>query len=258
MLSTQDDTLSERLLHALSGDGRPHSERERLVTLMTLLAKLPPPPSHSDLFPDYERLHDRFLASVEDDDGEVLEERFLELYCHLHMHEAPYTSEERRVVDATGGYWCHAGGLSPILKAGDWIQEGTVSADYGAGNGIQCLLLQTLYPHALSVQIEISARMAEIGRTLQAWLGIAPHRVRWVVDDVCNVSARGFSFVYLYRPVRPEGKGLLFYRGFASDLESSLHPVVVFSIADCLRPFLSSRFERFYHDGHLACYRGPA
>jgi len=249
--------MGQRLLVALADDGRSRRERERLVALMARLAELPPPPGHGDLFPEYERLHGRFLASARDNDGEVLEERFLELYCHLHMHEAPYTPDERQVVDATGGYWCHAGGLSPILKAGDWIRNDTVSADYGAGNGLQGLLLQTLYPHALSVQIEISARMAEIGRMLQSWLGIAAHRVRWVVDDVNNVPARGFDFVYLYRPVRPSGDGLRFYRGFASDLEGSTHPVVVFSIADCLRPFLSSRFERFYYDGHLACYRGP-
>ena len=50
------------------------------------------------------------------------------------MNEAEYREEERRLMDEAGGYWAHAGGLSPILKAGSWIRPDTVSTDLGAGN----------------------------------------------------------------------------------------------------------------------------
>jgi hypothetical protein len=49
-------------------------------------------------------------------------------------------------MDRSGGYWCHAGGLSPVLKAGAFIEPDTVSADFGAGNGLQCLLMQKIHP----------------------------------------------------------------------------------------------------------------
>ena len=103
-----------------------------------------------------------------------MEEAFLTLYAHLHMHEARYTPDERGRMDEAGGYWAHAGGLSPILEAAPWIRPNTVSADLGAGNGLQGLLLQILYPHRKTIQIEISSNMVELGKQLQAWLGIPP------------------------------------------------------------------------------------
>jgi hypothetical protein len=250
--------LAARLRGLLRDDGRPEEERERLVRLMLLLADLGPPPDLESVFPRYPMLRERFLEAARGGDGERLEEAFLELYCHLHLHEAPYTPEERRRVDETGGYWCHAGGLSPILKAGPWIRPETVSADFGAGNGLQGLLLQVLYPHDRTRQVEISSQSVEIGKRLQSWLGIPSQRVEWVVDDVLQVSPRGVDFLYLYRPVHPEGEGRRFYERFASDLEGAPRQVVIFSIADCLRSFLSPRFEVFYSDGHLTCFRGPS
>jgi hypothetical protein len=241
----------------LRDDGRGTIERERLVRLIRLFAELPPPPDPVGHFPDYPRLKQNMVGAFDGDDGEALEERFLELYCHLHMYEAPYTRRERELVTATGGYWCHAGGLSPILRAGEFLGPETVSADYGAGNGLQGLLMQVLSPHARTLQIEISGEAVEIGRRLQAWLGIAEERVEWVVDDVRNVPPRGMDFIYLYRPLHPVGPGDAFYREFAAELEASDRRLVIFSIADCLRGYLSDRFEVFFTDGHLTCFRGP-
>jgi len=207
------------------------------------------------LFPHYAEHKHRFQQAVDARDAEVLEEEFLTLYCHVHGHEAPYTPDERRRVDETGGYWCHAGGISPLLKAQPFISPETVSADFGAGNGLQGLLLQRLYPHKRTVQIEISSRMVDAGKHLQQWLGIPDERVEWIVADVCDVVPEGMDFIYLYRPVRPQGKGEMFYERFARALDSADHRVVIFSIADCLRQFLSPRFEVFYSDGHLTCFR---
>jgi len=130
-----------------------------------------------------------------------------------------------------------------------------VSIDLGAGNGLQGLLFQKLYPHARTVQVEISSQMVEIGKDLQRWLHIPDDRVEWVVSDVSDASIADVDFLYLYRPVRPDGPGWNFYRQLVRDLERSNRDVVIFSIADCLRDFLSDRFEVFYSDGHLTCFR---
>ncbi len=230
-------------------------EADRLARLISVFLRLPPPPGAGSSFPDFAKCRDRRASSVDGGDPEEIEEGLLEVYAHLHMNQAPYSADERRRMDAVGGYWNHAGGLSPILKAGPWIGEHTVSADFGAGNGLQGLLLQVLSPHARIVQIEISARMRDIGEGLREWLGVPSERVEWVVDDVLDVAATGYDFIYLYRPVRPEGPGRGFYTRFAREVESETDPPVIFSIADCLRDFLSDRYEVFYGDGHLTCFR---
>lgn len=248
-------TRARHLLHLLDGDGRSADERARLVDLIELLADLPAPPDPLGLYLDYPRVLDALHQAMVGEDGERLEEAFLELYCHLHGYEAPYTAEERDVVDSTGGYWCHAGGLSPILKAPPFMPPSGASIDYGAGNGLQLLLLEKLAPHRHTVQVEISSRMIEAGRALQRWLGIGEERVEWVQADVAAVPPAGFEFIYLYRPVRPDGPGGEFYRRFAEVLARKSAPVVIFSVADCLRPFLPAQLETFYSDGHLTCYR---
>lgn len=243
------------LERVFADDGRTRRERRRLMSLMDLLAGLPVPADPLGMWPAYAELRGRFLTTLDEPDAERVEEAFLELYCHLHGHEAPYTPDERARLDATGGYWCHAGGLSPVLRAGEHIGPETVSGDFGAGNGLQGLLLQKLHPHARTVQIEISSRMVEAGRLLQDWLGIEAGRVEWVVGDVLDHTPRGMDFVYLYRPVRPEGSGRGFYERFAAELAATARPVVVFSVADCLAEFLGDGFEIFATDGHLTCFR---
>jgi len=251
-MSAVDET---RLRAMLAGDGRPAEERRLLVRLMALFADRPPPPDPFVLMPDYDRLRDAFLDAAGGDDGEALEEAFLALYCHVHGHEAPYTPEERRRVDETGGYWGHAGGLSPVLKAGAHVGPESTVGDFGAGNGLQGLLMQVLHPHRRTVQIEISSRMVEAGRRLQEWLGVPPERVDWIAGDVLDHSPRDMDLVYLYRPVRPVGAGDRFYRRFAAELPPR---AVVFSVADCLRPYLGGEWEAFWSDGHLTCWRRRA
>ena len=243
-------------LQRLAGQGEDSpEERERRIRLMCLFAELPEPPDPFGLYPSYAELKGRFLAAIEGSDSDALEEAFLLLYAHIHGYEVPYTPGERHRVAQTGGYLSHVGGLSPILKAAPFIGPATVSGDFGAGNGLQGLLIQTLNPHAKTVQVEISSRMVEAGKRLQAWLGIPEERVEWVVGDVSEVSPTGMDFIYLYRPVRPTGSGKAFYRRFAEQLRASQGPVVIFSVADCLRPYLSPDFEVVYADGHLTCLR---
>jgi hypothetical protein len=243
--------LARRLVET----GRDPGEADLLARLILRFLILPNPPGGDSSFPRFRELQNKLESATLDGSGEELEEAFLELYAHVHMNEAPYTSDERRQMDEAGGYWNHAGGLSPILKAKPWVGPETVSVDFGAGNGLQGLLLQLLYPHARTVQIEISSRMAEIGEGLREWLGVAADRVEWIIDDVRNVPVRGYDFIYLYRPVRPEGTGRDFYMRFAHEVEAKKTPPVIFSIADCLRDYLSERYEIFYGDGHLTCFK---
>jgi len=249
------NSMASRVRPLLGQSAHSSEERERLIRLICLIAELPDPPDPFGLYPSYAELRNRFVESLEKTDGEAIEEAFLLLYAHIHGYEVPYTPDERSRVVETGGYLSHVGGLSPILKAVPFIGPDTVSGDFGAGNGLQGLLIHALAPHAKTVQIEISSRMVEAGRLLQAWLGIPEERVDWVVGDVSDVSPTGMDFIYLYRPLRPTGPGEEFYRSFAAQIGASQKPVVIFSIADCLRPYLSPDFEIFYSDGHLTCFR---
>jgi hypothetical protein len=249
---------TDGLATAFQASGWAREEAEGLATLVDLFLRRPAPPDPRRVWPDFARLQDRLGRAVLESGPEAVEERLLELYAHVHMNEAHYAPDERRRLDAVGGYWNHGGGLSPILKAAPWVGAGTVSADFGAGNGLQGLLLQGLYPHRRTVQIEISARMKDVGERLREWLGIPRERVEWITDDVLNVPATGYGFIYLYRPVRPDGAGREFYTRFAREVEAEVRPPVIFSIADCLRDFLSDRYEIFYGDGHLTCFRASS
>ena len=248
-------TEGEGLVAGFESLGWSRSEATLLNRLIDHVLGLPDPPGAETVFGGVAPLRDRLARAVQREGAEEVEECFLDLYALLHMNDGLYDTEERRRLDATGGYWNHAGGLSPILKAAPWIRTDTVSADFGAGNGLQGLLLQALYPHRRTVQIEISARLAEIGDMLREWLGVARERVVWIVGDVTGAPATGYDFIYLYRPVRPQGPGRKFYTRFAREVESEERPPVIFSIADCLRDFLSARYEVFYGDGHLTCFR---
>ena len=256
-----DGNHAERLARLLPEEavGSP-AERRRWALLVDLLASAAPPPDPDREFPDFSERQERLRAAIAAGYGEEVEQAFLELYAHLHGHEARYARGERRVVDESGGYWAHAGGLGPILKAPDWLGPASTSIDYGAGNGLQGLLMQLLAPHRLTVQVEISSRAAETGRRLQTWLGIEPQRVAWWVEDVRNAVRHheGYDLVYLYRPVRPDGPARRFYEDLAAKLDGARHPVTVLSIADALGPFLPDGFEVVHSDGHLTCFHRPS
>lgn len=241
----------------MAWDGRPAVEAWRLARLVRLFSRLPAPPNPLGLYPRAATLQQRLLATLASAEGERIEEAFLELYAHLHGHEAPYTAEERQQVRESGGYWCHAGGLAPILKAPDFLHPNSVSIDLGAGNGLQLLLMQLLARHRRSVQVEISSRLLAAGRALAAWLGVGTRRLDWRHQDVRRASLVGCDFVYLYRPVKPDGPGASFYQHLVKQLMVAPQPVVVFSIADCLGEFLPSTVAPFYTDGQLTCYRLP-
>lgn len=87
--------LEERLENLLRPLDYLEAERSRMIQLMLLLANLPAPPDAERGFPKYQEYKRKFLACAEGEDSEALEEAFLTLYAHLHMHEARYTPDER-------------------------------------------------------------------------------------------------------------------------------------------------------------------
>ncbi|MGD9202631.1 MAG: hypothetical protein PVI26_13800 [Chitinispirillia bacterium] len=247
--------IKKHLRTVFADDNRCETELEKMFDLMELFYRQPEPPDPLGIHSSYKLLKEKYEIAVLNKDSEIIEESFLQLYCAIHGNEAPYTSRERILINKTGGYWCHAGGISPIVKAYPWISKNTVSADFGAGNGIQGLLLQWLYPHKKTVQIEISSKMIESGKELQKWLSIPESKIQWISDDIMNHSPKKYDFIYLYRPLKPEALGIQFYSNFASDLSNSDKKVTIFSIADCLEDFLPPEFSKFYSDGHLTCFK---
>jgi hypothetical protein len=206
-------------------------------------------------FPEFPALFGGIVEGLERGDPEEVEDRLTILYAYLHGAGSAYAPAERKELDASGGYWCHAGGLSPLRRAASDIAADTRLADYGAGNGFQGLLFQHLYPHRKTTLIEISGPMIERGRSLRKMMGIAPERIEWIHGSVADVPPRNFDFIYIYRPLRPEGEeGRRFYEGFAEDLSRVRHPVTIYSIADCLKDFLDDRFRITYDDGQLTCF----
>lgn len=184
----------------------------------------------------------------------TMESAIVNLYVSLHSAGSEYLSSERELLARKSGYSCFSGGISPLIMARPFIKTSSTVADLGAGNGLQGLLLQRLYPHRKTLQIELSSEMIRMGRIFQRALGIADESVEWIHDDITNVSLERADFIYLYRPARPSGSGLALYRDIAGKLASTRKAVVIFSVADCLSGFLDRSFSVFYTDGHLTCF----
>ncbi len=192
---------------------------------------------------------------VENGDEEIA---FLNLYCAIHGAGSNYSLAERDQLDEKKGYFNHPGGISPLLKAESYILSDSIIADLGAGNGLQGLLFQYLYPHQRTFQIELSAEMIRIGRQFQKVLDIPDEKVEWINDDIINISLETLDFLYLYRPSKPMKNGVSLYQNISKKLHDRSKPLIIFSIADCLKDYLDSRYSVFYSDGHLTCFKREA
>lgn len=242
----------------LNAGGEEGGEGALFLSLARLFDFLSSKEGFRRTYPPFMKMLGQVPDLVAGGDRESVEESLTMLYAALHGGDSSYTGEERAALDARGGYWCHAGGLSPLWRARPYIGAPTRTADYGAGNGFQGLLLQHLYPHRLTTQIELSGAMIDEGRALQEMMGIPAERVEWIHGSVETVSPRSFDFIYIYRPMKPgRSAGKKFYRWFAEELADVGHDVTIFSIADCLKDFLDPRrFTLFYDDGQLTCFSG--
>jgi hypothetical protein len=196
-----------------------------------------------------------FLAAIKRDNELELETALTGLYTCLHQAGTRYSPSEKACLKSKEGYASYPGGFSPLIRAEPFIGPDTVVADLGAGNGLQGLLFQYLYPHRMTVQIELSAEMIRVGRILQNALMISEDLIKWIHDDLVNVSIENVDFVYIYRPARPLKGGSEVYREVAGKLMEGNKSRVVFSIADCLAGYLDEHFSVIHSDGHLTCFK---
>lgn len=211
-------------------------------------------PGVDEVVPAFTAFHSELVVARETGDQDTIETALARLYCVVHGSGGAYEAAERKEFDRLGGYWCHAGGLEPLHLAASLFHPQTRFADYGAGNGLQGLLYQHLYPHRRTTLVELGGPMIQQGRRLQALLGIAEERVEWIHASIADVPPRRFDVIYLYRPVRPERAGRDFYATFAREIALAAHPVTIVSVADCLRDFLPRACRVLHDDGQVTIF----
>ncbi len=197
----------------------------------------------------------KLTAALDRDDPPALESALIGLYILLHNAGSLYAPVELDMLRKRSGYLNHPGGLSPVVMAEGYVKPETVVIDLGAGNGLQGLLLQRLYPHRKTIQVELSGEMIRIGRVFQRALHIGDDRVEWLNRDILEVSLKPADLIYIYRPARPSGSGAEVYRYIADRVAGSDRPLVIMSVADCLGQFLDKSIPVVYSDGHLTCFR---
>jgi len=233
----------------------PVSSRDLMLARVgALFDELAARPGIDAVVPSYLKFHGELRVARDTGDEDRIETALARLYCVVHGSGGAYAEAERAAFDKLGGYWCHAGGLEPLHVAAPFFTPETRFVDYGAGNGLQGLLFQHLYPHRLTTLVELGGPMIGQGRRLQSLLGIPAQRVEWVHASIIDVPPDRFDVIYLYRPVRPEGEGRAFYEMFAREVAKAGHPVTIVSVADCLRDFLPSTFRVIHGDGQITCF----
>ncbi len=181
----------------------------------------------------------------------------LELYLVLHGLGSGYSSYEARLMADAEGIINLPGGMLPVVAASLLSSPEMTSMDLGAGNGLQGLLLQSLCPHRKTFQVELSGSMIETGKLFQRALGIHTDRVQWICGDIATQDIAGIDLLYMYRPLKPHGKGRALYEDLAIRLSALDTEVTVLSVADCLGPFLGENFPRIYSNEFFSCYCGP-
>ena len=228
--------------------------RKQTTTIIKSLLKLATDPIVQAEIPDLNCYVKKLSSALREEDPSSLESDLLNLYTRLHGAGSVYSPYERKLLTERKGYSCYPGGLSPLIKAVQFVRPGSIVADLGAGNGLQGLLLQCLSPHRKTIQIEISSEMIRIGKIFQKALGISDDRIEWIHDDIINVSIKTADFIYIYLPAKPLEGGKEVYKAIANKLNMMNRPLVIFSVADCLAKFLNGQFSIFYTDGHLTCF----
>lgn len=188
-------------------------------------------------------------------DPDVRENSLITLYNSLHSAGAVYKKQEEKTLEAWEGLGCLPGGLLPLFVARHFINSKSVTVDLGAGNGLQGLLIQALCPHRQTLLVEISENLIETGRLYQQALGIPEGRIVWENGDIADTDLREVDLVYMYRPIRPKGKGNLLYSAVASKLAENNRSVIIVSIADCLGRFLDKSFKTIYSNDFVEIYR---
>ncbi len=226
-----------------------------MPAIVTALIELAENENIQVLLPDIEQHSNKLKQALAGNDVNQIDFAVAHLYSHLHGIGSKYSSTERNLLDDRNAYSNYPGGLQPIVMAEPYIQKDSVTADLGSGNGLQALLLQRLYPHKKTFQVELSSDLIETGKILQEALGLNDRDIVWINDDILNFPLDELDFLYLFRPSRPFGDGVKTYHILRDKLKAHSKALTVFSIADCLADFVDDRFSTFYDDGHLTCFQ---
>jgi hypothetical protein len=230
------------------------SQGRPLSVIKDSLLRLAADPDVQAQLPEAGLYGERLRNALKLEDIPSIERALFSLYELLHGAGSAYSSGEKALLQERKGYACHPGGLSPLVRAMEFVKPDSVIADLGAGNGLQGLLLQCLCHHRKTIQVEISSEMIRVGRIFQRALDISANRVEWVHDDIMNAPIEAADFIYIYLPVKPIEGGKEVYDAIARKLGGIKKPIIIFSVADCLSKFLDRRFSMFYTDGHLTCF----
>lgn len=186
------------------------------------------------------------------------EDALIQLYLTLHRLGSDYSSCEQQVLRERLGIRCLPGGLSPLVLVRHLLTDHSTSVDLGAGNGLQCLLLQSLHPHRKSIQVELSEFMISVGKMFAHALELGADRVEWLCSDIANAAFHEADVVYLYRPVKPYGSGRDLYRRISRTIETSQSIRYVISVADCLKGYLQGgqgRVSLAYENEYLRIFQ---
>lgn len=237
------DRLAQRLMDDI------FSEPDTAV-ISDALAQISNDPDVRSALPGLGRLPCDPVTSGEGD----MEANLLNLYLKLHRAGAGYTREERETLNRCSGIDCQPGGLLPVMMSALFIGAQSTTADIGAGNGLQGMLLQRIKPHKNTIQIELSSGLVNIGRLYQRALGITGDRITWKNESMEGASIDGADLVYLYRPVKPAGRGNAIFDLIAGRLNAMRYPVAVVSVMDCLGPRLDGGFMMHYKSEHVSVF----
>jgi hypothetical protein len=232
------------------------SRKQTSIVIESLLKLATDSSVHAEI-PNLDYYVKNLRSALKKEDPSLLESNLLNLYAQLHKAGSFYSPHERELLLEKKGYSCHPGGLSPLIKAAQFVRAESIVADLGAGNGLQGLLLQCLRPHRKTLQIELSSEMIRVGRIFQKALGISNDYIVWIHDNIMNASFETADFIYIYLPAKPLKGGREVYETIAHKINKINKPLVIFSVADCLANFLDRKFSVFYSDGHLTCFVNP-
>ena len=161
--ATAAGDLARRCLRLFEGHGEDEGLPTLLASLAGLFSSLAERDDFAAAYPGVMPLFREAFRSIRQGEAAKAEELLTLAYAALHGADSSYAPAEREELDEAGGYWCHAGGLSPLRLAAPWVTQQSRVADYGAGNGLQGLLLQHLYPHRLTTLVELSGAMIARG-----------------------------------------------------------------------------------------------
>lgn len=120
---------------------------EQMATIAQALLELATNEAVRAEVPDIDQYVRNFMTAIEDEDPSAVEYALINLYIRLHSAGSKYSPSELKLLRSKHAYLCHPGGFSPLVMAKPFIRPKSIVADLGAGNGLQGLLLQRLYPH---------------------------------------------------------------------------------------------------------------